>query len=71
MTEKDYKVIFWSKYGLHAILEDDGDRNGLNGGNRENGDASNVNYNWRDNANDNLSVRLVLSRKQEYGGIGR
>ena len=44
------------------FLEDDGDRNGLNGGNRENGGPSDVDNTWRDNANENLSVRFVLSR---------
>lgn len=37
------------------------DRNGLMGGDRGNGGPSNVNYNWRDNSNDNLAVRLVLA----------
>lgn len=55
-----FLVIEW--LNLH-FLDEDGARNGLNGGNRANGGASNVNYNWRDDANDNLAFRLVLSRK--------
>lgn len=43
-------------------IEDDGVRNGLDGGNADNGGASNVDNNSRDNANDNLTVRLVLAR---------
>ncbi len=43
---------------------DDGHRNGLNGGNRDNGGAANADNDHRDNRNENLSVRLVLSRKE-------
>lgn len=34
------------------------------GGNRANGGAAHADNNWRDNANSNLAVRLVLSRNQ-------
>ena len=42
-------------------MYDDGHRNGLNGGNRDNGGAVNVDNDHRDNRNDNLGVRVVLS----------
>lgn len=50
--------------GLADILLEGEVRNGLLGGNRKNGGASNVDNNSRDNANENWAVRLVLSRKQ-------
>lgn len=54
-------VVFLSYGGLPYIHED-GKRNGLIGGNRDNGGAANVDNNWRDNRNDNNAVRLVLQR---------
>src|SRR3989338_6069762 len=50
------------RLAMRTILEDDDARNGLNGGNRDNGGPSNVDNNSRDNADDNLAVRLVLAR---------
>ena len=45
-------------------FHEDGDRNGLIAGNRDNGGAANVDNNWRDNRNDNYAVRLVLARNK-------
>ena len=51
------------RLAMQTEERDDGHRYGLIGGNTDNGGAANVNNNPRDNANDNIAVRLVLSRK--------
>ena len=62
---KDWgKKALWTNFDNY-FLEDDGDRNGLNGGYRDDGGASYVSYSWRGGAFPHLSVRLVLSRKQK------
>lgn len=55
--------VLWTQFD-HYFLEVDGGRIGLVGGFRDDGGASNVGNDWRVLAEDSVSVRLVLSRKQ-------
>ncbi|PIZ94524.1 MAG: hypothetical protein COX81_03415 [Candidatus Magasanikbacteria bacterium CG_4_10_14_0_2_um_filter_37_12] len=53
----------WTHFDGYVIRED-GERSGLVGGDREDGGAADVGYDWRDNRSDVIAVRLVLQRKQ-------